>query len=283
MKRPILTRCAVLPLICALLTAGASASPGTVNAQDGLRLRSESSTSSDVLQVLPSGTQVEITEAIGDEWYMVTVGSKTGYVASQYITPGAAEKIPVYGYVSASTLNVRSAPDASSEKVGTLANGTKVELLEQLEGWYRIAEGYISADYIQFTEVTKETSLRDQIVAFSKTLLGRRYVLGGTGPNAFDCSGLVQYVYKQFGYTVNRSATQQLKNGETITREQLQPGDLVFFNSAGTGAARATHVGIYIGGGQFLHASSPKVGVVISDLYSTYYKKVYTTSRRILP
>ena len=267
--------------VCALLTGGARAATATVNAQEGLRLRSEPSTSSQVLEVLSSGAQVDVTEAIGDNWYYVTVGSTTGYVASEYVTLGAVEKIPVYGYVAASSLNVRSTPDTSGEKVGSLPNGTKVELLEQLDGWYRIAEGYVSADYIQFTEPT-QSSLRDQIVAYAKSLLGRKYVLGGTGPNAFDCSGLVQYVYKHFGYTINRSATQQLKNGTVITKEELQPGDLVFFNSAGTGAAKATHVGVYIGGGQFVHASSPKVGVVISDLYSTYYKRVYTTSRRIL-
>ena len=125
-------------------------------------------------------------------------------------------------------------------------------------------------------------NLQNRIAAYARTLLGKQYVYGATGPNAFDCSGLTQYVYKHFGYSIYRNATSQLKNGVAVSKSQLQPGDLVFFNSKFTGADKASHVGIYLGDGKFLHASSPKVGVVISDLYSSYYKSVYTTARRIV-
>ncbi|MBQ9973854.1 MAG: SH3 domain-containing protein [Oscillospiraceae bacterium] len=284
---------------------------GKVNASS-LNVRSGPGSSHARVKTLSSGTLVSIT---GEEngWYHITVGDETGYVSKQYITlvedapqstqpsdeptPAPAPDSPTdnqqtgdsqqagdsktYGIVSTGSLNIRSGPGSSYDKVGSLSSGKQVELLEKLDGWYRIAEGYVSADYI--TVVDGSTSaLRAQIVAYSRQFLGHPYVLGGKGPNSFDCSGLVWYVYKHFGYTINRSATQQLKNGVTITKDALQPGDLVFFNSAGTGVNRATHVGIYIGDGQFLHASSSKVGVVISDLYSAYYKKVYTTARRIL-
>lgn len=294
MNKPLYIRRGIATLaVGALLATGVSAATATVTAQDGLRLRSASNTSSQVLQLLSKDTQVELLEAVGDSWYRVLAGTKTGYISSQYVTLDAPESepakepeskpenAPVYGFVSASSLNVRSGPDTSYDKVAALSKGTKVELLEELDGWYRIDGGYVSAEYIQQND-SNQTALREQIVAYAKDFLGCGYVLGGTGPKVFDCSGLVQYVYKKFGYSINRTATQQLKNGTTISKADLQPGDLVFFNSAGTGASKATHVGIYIGDGKFLHASSPSVGVVISDLYSAYYKKVYTTARCIL-
>lgn len=278
---------------------------GQVNASS-LNVRSGPGSSYTKINTLSSGTLVAIT---GEEngWYRILVGDETGYVSKQYITitadapdtpdttdtteqpPASADQTGgdqtedsrTYGIVSTGSLNIRSGPGSDHAKVGTLSSGRQVELLEKLDGWYRIAEGYVSADYI--TVVDGSTSaLRAQIVAYARQFLGYPYVLGGRGPNKFDCSGLVYYVYQHFGYTINRSATQQLKNGVTITKDALQPGDLVFFNSAGTGVNKATHVGMYIGDGQFIHASSSKVGVVISDLYSTYYKKVYTTARRIL-
>ena len=286
---------------------------GQVNTST-LNVRNGPSSSHAKVNTLSSGTIVAIQ---GEEngWYRIVVGDETGYVSKQYVTitdqaadapapqpsaqPAAPEQTAseqtntepagteqtgdgkTYGIVSTGSLNIRSGPGSDHAKVGTLSSGKQVELLETLDGWYRIAEGYVSAQYI--TVVDGSTSaLRAQIVAYARQFLGCRYVLGGKGPTSFDCSGLVWYVYKHFGYTINRSATQQLKNGVTITKDSLQPGDLVFFNSAGTGVNKATHVGLYIGDGQFLHASSSKVGVVISDLYSTYYKKVYTTARRIL-
>ena len=109
------------------------------------------------------------------------------------------------------------------------------------------------------------------------------------GRNAFvDCSGLTQYIYKQFGYSIYRNATSQLKNGVPVSKENLQPGDLVFFNSSFTGADKASHIGIYIGNGQFIHASGKTLAdgskrpVVIGDLNTAYYIKVYTTARRIV-
>lgn len=268
-------------LVCTALAA-----PATVTAQDGLRLRAESNTSSKILATLAKGSTVEVLEAVGDEWYHVSANGQTGYAASAYLslTEQAAEQTATQlGVVTAATLNVRSGPGTTYDKVATLTSGTQVTILAEENGWYKIDSGYVSADYITLLDASDPSAaLQTRIVAYARQFLGYPYVMGSNGPNSFDCSGFVQYVYKNFGYTINRSATQQLKNGVTVAKENLKLGDLVFFNSAGTGASKATHVGIYIGDGQFVHASSPKVGVVISDLYSTYYKKVYTTARRII-
>lgn len=288
------TRVCAAALTAGMLAGCALAAPACVIAQDGLRLRSAASTSSQVLTLLPHNSQLDVIEAVGDSWYRVSTGTQTGFVSSQYIalisTDQVSESSPaatqpgdtrVFGVVCASSLNVRSGPTTGHDKVSSLSSGAQVEILETLDGWYRIAGGYVSAEYITVLD-PGVSKLQAEIVAYAHNFLGCAYVLGRSGPTAFDCSGLTQYVYKHFGYSINRGATAQLKNGVAVSKDNLLPGDLVFFNNKGTGANVATHVGIYIGDGQFLHASSPKVGVVISDLYSAYYKKVYTTARRII-
>ena len=346
-----LIRISAAVLAAGSLFTSALAAPGTVTADGGLRLRSEASTSSSVLTMLPSGAEVDILETVDSEWYQVSYGGQVGFVSRQYVEVEGEDGPPTgfvtasslnlraepsteaeiiarlgsgvqvtlvvdengdaevdgewyhvtykdlegyvsgqyvalegekYAVVTASSLNVRSAPGTDAEKVGTLAAGEQVKILEELDGWVRIDSGYISADYIALLDANT-TALQAQIVAYAKTFLGLPYVYGATGPRAFDCSGLTYYVYKHFGYSINRGGTGQLRNGVTVSKSQLQPGDLVFFNSDNpSNVNRATHVGIYIGNGHFLHASSAKVGIIISDLNSSYYRSVYTTARRII-
>lgn len=278
---------------------------GTVSAST-LYVRSGPGTSFDKVATLSSGAPVEIIEEL-DAWYHIQADPITGYVSKEYITveqvqqtieqptqdvppeqpeqdvpsEQPAQDSKTYGLVSASSLNVRSGPGSTHEKVRTLSSGAQVEILETLDGWYRIEGGYVSADYIQILDDSM-TALQAQIVAYARTFLGCAYVYGGNGPKAFDCSGLTKYIYKHFGYTINRTATQQLKNGVPVSKENLQPGDLVFFNSQGTGVNRATHVGIYIGDGNFLHASNKRVGVTITSLSDAYRVRTYTTARRII-
>lgn len=244
-----------------------------------LNIRSGPDTSHQKVGTLTLGAQVTI-QAEENGWYKI----EKGYISSQYISfdLDSVQAPKRTGVVNTATLNVRSGPSTVHTKVATLSSGDTVTIVGEVDGWYKLDNGYVSSEYVTLSDGTASGSLQSQIVAYAKKFLGYPYVLGGRGPNSFDCSGLVQYVYKHFGYTVNRTATTQLQDGVAVKKADLQPGDLVFFNSAGTGASRATHVGIYIGSGQFLHASSPKVGVVISDLYSNYYKRVYTTARRII-
>lgn len=285
---------------------------GTVSASN-LNVRSGPGSSHGKLGSLSSGTQVEILEQL-DGWCRIEWKGKPGYISSQYVTlsqeqpapdaqpaaqpepqpeaepqpepesqpeQSAPQKSKTLGMVSASSLNVRSGPSASHEKVAVLSSGAQVEILEKLDGWYRIESGYVSADYILILDGSL-SQLQAQIVTYARTFLGCAYVYGGNGPKSFDCSGLTKYVYNHFGYSINRTATQQLKNGITVSKENLQPGDLVFFNSEGTGINRATHVGIYIGNGEFLHASNKKVGVTITKLSDPYRVRTYTTARRII-
>ena len=280
-----------------------------------LNVRSTPATSGSKITSLASGTQVNILESLNG-WYRIEVNGKTGYVSNQYVavsqpnqatdTPTVSQPEPepqpaptdpqpevqpqpetspqeskTYGIVSASVLNVRSGPGSSYGKVASLSSGAQVEILEKLDGWYRIENGYVSSEYIIILDGSM-TALQAEIVAYARTFLGCAYVYGGNGPKSFDCSGLTKYVYKHFGYNINRTATQQLKNGVAVSKENLQPGDLVFFNSTNNDVNKATHVGIYIGNGEFLHASNKKLGVTITSLSDAYRIRTYTTARRIL-
>lgn len=124
-------------------------------------------------------------------------------------------------------------------------------------------------------------SSRDKLVAFAKTQLGKPYRYGSPGPNSFDCSGFTSYVYKNaLGVGISRSSRTQAGNGKYVSANELLPGDLVFFNTSGKGIS---HVGIYIGNGQMIHASSgANMRVIVSDIFSGYYKSKYVTARRIL-
>ncbi len=104
--------------------------------------------------------------------------------------------------------------------------------------------------------------------------LGVPYVWGGSSPRGFDCSGLVMYVYGQIGVSLPHSSYAQFNMGSAVSLSQLQPGDLVFFTGA-------SHVGIYIGGGQFIHAPHTGTVVQVSSL-SGWYAATYDGARRII-
>lgn len=125
----------------------------------------------------------------------------------------------------------------------------------------------------------EEPSLMDEMLAFAKSYVGYPYVYGGNGPSSFDCSGFVLYVYKHFGYTFSRGAQEQYEDGLKVDMDELQPGDLVFFSGNGY---YITHVGLYLGDGNFIHASNPTRGVVIDTLWSGYYQSHFWGGCRII-
>lgn len=119
------------------------------------------------------------------------------------------------------------------------------------------------------------------IAEYAKQYDGVRYVYGAESPkHGFDCSGLVYHVYTHFGFALPRRASVQYKNGVSVGQPDLQPGDLVFFDTNG-GSRSISHVGIYIGDGQFIHASTSR-GVMISRLDDNYWSKAYYGAKRII-
>ena len=265
---------------------------GTVASGDTtLRVRSEASTAGEVLTKLDNGVQVEVLSTVDSGWYQISYEEITGYVSCEYLTVDEAEaaslpqeRAPVYVRITADSLNIRSAPGTDQEKVGKLSAGRIVETLEELEdGWYRIEEGYISAEFTEVVDPSElvQSSKGQEIVNYAMQFLGYPYVYGGSSPRGFDCSGFTSYIYKQFGYSLKRSASDQLDNGTSVSRSELQPGDLVMFKK-GSSSRRASHVGIYIGNNQFIHSSTSRVGVIISGMDEAYYTSGFVGARRIV-
>ncbi|MHB8074161.1 C40 family peptidase [Desulfosporosinus fructosivorans] len=123
-----------------------------------------------------------------------------------------------------------------------------------------------------------QTSKASAIIATGKQYIGVKYLYGGTTPSGFDCSGFVQYVFAKNGINLPRVSRDQYKVGTSVSFSNLKPGDLVFFSLAKNGVV--DHVGIYVGNGQFINASSSK-GVTIYTL-GTYWKSAYLGARSIL-
>lgn len=119
------------------------------------------------------------------------------------------------------------------------------------------------------------------IIQTAKHQLGVRYRRGGDRPEVgFDCSGFVSWVLAQNGIDLGRSSPEQLKNGTKIARHELKPGDLVFFTSDRK-RKRVAHVGIYLGGGEFIHAASNNHRIQVNDLSEDYWARHYYGARRI--
>ena len=116
------------------------------------------------------------------------------------------------------------------------------------------------------------------IVGTARSRLGCAYRMGASGPTVFDCSGFTSWVYSKNGKSLPRTAAAQYSGTARVSKDGLTPGDLVFF--AGTYKSGISHVGIYIGGGQFIHAANSKTGVTISSLNSGYYSAHYAGAGR---
>ena len=283
-------RMTVSVLLLGAMITPALAVSGTVNTEGStLRVRSQADTTGEILTQLSHGTTVEVLTSVENGWYQISVDGTKGYVSGDYLVVNAAEAAslpveaePVYVQVTTSVLNVRSGPGTSYDKVGSVRSGQILKATAE-NGWYKIDSGYISAEYVKEVDASaaSQSGKGQEIANYALQFVGYPYVYGGSSPKGFDCSGLTYYVYAQFGYSINRTASNQLSNGYAVEKSQLQPGDLVMFRQNGSTKA-ASHVGIYIGNNQYVHASTPGVGVIISDLNDPYISSGYVGARRIV-
>lgn len=123
----------------------------------------------------------------------------------------------------------------------------------------------------------KAAILGEEISSYVRKFVGTPYVWGGDSSSGFDCSGLVRFVFGHFGITLGHSSFDQYDEGTTVSRATLVPGDLVFFSSDGSGPS---HVGIYIGSGEFVNAENP--GVRVASMNSAYWSSCYYGAKRVL-
>lgn len=136
----------------------------------------------------------------------------------------------------------------------------------------------INNNRVEETTTKQPSSKMDEAMKLLNEQLGKKYVWGANGPESFDCSGLTRYIYKEaLGKNIPRVSYDQAEYGQAVSRDNLQVGDLVFFDTLNKG--RVSHVGIYVGNNEFIHASNPKDGVKKSQL-SGYYESKYKGARR---
>jgi len=300
----------LLSIVVSMLTFGATAN-GTIAYGAAtidtpvLRLRSGPGTEFSVVDRLGEGDIVVILERTNDDWYKVNFHGQVGFVSTPFLRDIlTAENFNAQGQVTGNRVNIREKPNTTSASLAQYPERTIMTVIGINNGWYKVRHdghtGYVRSDFMDIISGQRSSSsssttrvtvtspappanltLGQQIAEFGLSFLGVKYVWGGTSPTGFDCSGLVTYVYRNFDITVTRTASGQYRdNGVHIAKTDLSPGDLVFFSS--NGGRSVTHVGIYIGDDEFVHASQSGVGVVISRLDSAYYTRVWFGAKRII-
>lgn len=223
-----------------------------------VNLRKQASTSSGIVASLAQNTPVEvISEANG--WSKVKVSGKEGYISSALLS---AQK-----------------KETSRSMETTRKETNKQQTTSKAESTTKVANTSTTTEQTteQTTKAPATSGKGSSIVAEANKYIGCKYRYGGTTPSGFDCSGFTSYVYKKFGVNLNRTAAGQYSNGVSVTKSQLQPGDLVMFGKSGI-----SHVAIYAGGGKIVHAATTKTGVRTDSLNSGYYSRNYVGARRIL-
>lgn len=256
-----------------------------------VNVRSKPTTGSEVIAQYKKGAKVEIFEKSGG-WYRVSVGEERyGWMSGDWV------RIKEETVSRGNTQTDR--PDAGNKGTEASDPGSS-DIEEAQEAGNKASESVETADSAGGTEETDDGSEnadaadnesgagsgedivdRQALVEYAKTLLGIKYVYGGETEKGFDCSGFVKYVYNHFGISIERTSSSQAKGGRKVKKSELKPGDLVFFDTVDDGVLNdISHVGIYIGDGNFIHASTYlKKKITIESLSSSYYSKRYMTAR----
>jgi len=307
-------------LFIGICTPGAKAAGGSIKTgiafvdATSLRLRSGPGKTYATLDYA-YGNEVVVLMGKSGDWYKVNYNLQVGYMHKDYLRVTARENAELgYGRVNGSRVNIRSGPSTGYGAITQASLGDKAYIIGINNQWFKVIYGekigYIRSDYLDLTEYpyenrdsgntplffrggkstgvtpsasalqgSKPVTTGQKIVDTAKQYLGVPYVWGGSSPSGFDCSGLVQYVFKAHGISLPRTTKEQWTVGTAISKSQLKVGDLVFF--ANTYTSGISHVGIYVGNNQFIHASSSK-GVIISSLDNSYWASHYYGARQIL-
>ncbi|MGL5329580.1 MAG: NlpC/P60 family protein, partial [Peptostreptococcaceae bacterium] len=166
----------------------------------------------------------------------------------------------------------------------------KVEVISESNGWskvkYNSQTGYVASRYLSKISSVAQDITNDIVkkaIELAKTKLGCAYVWGAEGPNTFDCSGFMYYIFKMnLNINIPRVSREQSEYGKYVPRKYLKPGDLVFFDTNGSNNGNVSHVGMYIGNNEFIQASSGKTMKVVISKLEGYYDRQYVIARRIV-
>jgi uncharacterized protein YgiM (DUF1202 family) len=296
--------------LVAALTATALAAEYKLGAVkgDSVNLREGAGTNTKTLAQADAGDQIIVLGQQGD-WVQVILGGQQGYIFQPYAKISEEETLVTEpGTLTGDDVNFRKAPSAAAQVIARFNKGKQVEVLGVANGWYKVYAdgkvGYLHPDYLSVDrealasrgldasrdkegdstgDQNGKDKLRAEIVSYAQTFLGCKYRYGAMNGTTFDCSGFTSWVYSHFGYSLNRSAAGQVSNGTKVeSRSELKPGDLVLFRDPSINKAAASHVGIYVGDGKFIHCSSGGGCVKYNYLSDSYYNRYYIGGRRII-
>ncbi|HDR7635370.1 TPA: SH3 domain-containing protein [Bacillus mycoides] len=283
----------------------------TVNVSS-LNVRTGPSASHTVLGSVNKGKTVQVVGEVQD-WFKINFNGGTGYVSKDFVTKGGSAvsnetqqpttnnnnnttTVQTGGsyVVNTGALKVRTGPATYNPVIGGVTNGTVLNVTGAENGWYKINHngrtGYVSADFVKFVkggvnnvvtggnqgtnQVQKPTAPTggdtSSIAGFARSLNGSPYRPSGTTPAGFDCSGFIHYVLNQTGHKGERQTVAGYWSSKTKTSNP-QPGDLVYFQN--TYKSGPSHMGVYLGNGQFISAETTSTGVRISSVSNSYWSK----------
>ena len=269
---------------------------GINNAGQYLNVRKAPGKNNDVVCKMPplAGAIIlgEKKDTEGTTWAKVKSGDVTGYVIKSYmaVEEEAQEMIKSVGRlvikVDCDILNIREKASTTSEVLFQISKGEELDVIAITDEWVEVGvdvgqeTAFVSKEYVKITyELYKAieideilygySSERIAIVNKAKEYLGNKYVYGGTSlTNGIDCSGFMMRIYEMFGYDITRTSRSQATQGKQISKNELKPGDLVFYGR-GSSVSSIYHVAMYIGNGKIIHASNPRSGIKISNMNYT--------------
>ncbi len=259
---------------------------GVVLVDDHLNVRASAEEDSKVVGKMESDAGCEILDVKGNMAH-ITSGSVEGYVNLDYLVTGpeaveyAQSAVKETATVSCDGLKLREDKSTDAPVYSMVAYGEQLEVIEKDDEWVAVKyDGkklYVAADYVsvgiqlktalnmtEFLYGSGVSDVRMELCEYAKKFVGNPYVWGGTSlTKGADCSGFVLSVYAKYGISLPHSSRAQANCGKRISMSEARPGDLVFYAKG----KRINHVGIYIGGGQIVNASSPKTGIRIANAY----------------
>ncbi len=232
---------------------------GYVDVSNSVNVRAKATTSSEVITTLLRNTEVIIT-AEEDGFYKIKYNDIEGYISKSLISDKPVQDVTNRSSEERKPETIKPDEDIQKEEIKKEETDKNTEIKDN---------------------TTNNLSSSSDVVSFAQKYLGYDYTYGGETPTeGFDCSGFVYYVYNSFGYSMGRTCSAQSKMGTAVSRNELQPGDLIFFNNGSNGSIG--HVGIYIGEGQIIHSANKDSGVKKDTINSGYYNKYYYSARRIV-
>ncbi|NLK21474.1 MAG: SH3 domain-containing protein [Epulopiscium sp.] len=263
-----------------------------ISSQDGIGVLNSFSNEEEIVSTLNKKDKVEIIGLEGD-YYFVSLDNKIeGYVKKDSLHIDS-----ISGISTGDRVNIRVKPNTSCQVLGQVNKGDDLVITGKLGDWYQVvyndSEAWIYEEYVRTAEeaflpqVKVEVQVSsnksaNEIIAYAKRFIGTPYRYAGTDlSRGVDCSGFTQSVMGNFGISLNRTSGGQGLDGYAVSKKDLQPGDLVLFDTSGVNNGNISHVGIYIGDNQFIHSESSR-GVIISSLGEGYYTRTYVKAVRVL-